>query len=51
MNTISRRKGFLLLVRWRRGIMKFNGTYGFDGLAHQIYRAIRLWWILVHCVS
>lgn len=37
-------------ARWRKGKIRFIGLCGFNGLAHQNHRIIKLYWTPVHSV-
>ncbi|KAK4830567.1 hypothetical protein QYF61_011745 [Mycteria americana] len=41
-NAMTRTRGALPPARWRKGTTGFTGLWGFDGLAHQSHRSIRL---------
>ncbi|PKU32206.1 hypothetical protein llap_17491 [Limosa lapponica baueri] len=38
-------------ARRRRGIIKFIGLCGFDGLAHQNHKSVGPWWTLLHSAA
>jgi len=42
-NTLTRIRGALPPAGWRTGTTRFIGLCGFDGLAHQIHKSIRLY--------
>jgi len=48
--TLTRNRGTMPLARRRKGTTGSAGLCGFDGLAHQPHRSVKVSWTLVHSV-